>query len=87
MVISWNCQPGLYTSPNNFCSFSLIKDTYHSGQNVENGVGALTARGLKLPVVYVALLGKTQDFLPYGLSFHVLEFVDLFFFSSNASYV
>lgn len=43
-------------------------------------MGALAATGLKLPVVYVALLGKTQDFPPYGLSFHVLEFVDFFFF-------
>lgn len=42
-------------------------------------MGALAATGLKLPVVYVALLGKTQDFPPYGLSFHVLEFVDFFF--------
>lgn len=58
-VISLNCQPDLYTSPSNFCSFSLIKDSYHTGQNIENAVGALTARGLKLPVVYVALLDKT----------------------------
>lgn len=53
------CQPGLYTSPSNFCCFSLIKDSYHSGENTENAVGALTARGLKLPVGYVALLDKT----------------------------
>lgn len=77
-VISWNCQPDLYTSPSNFCFFSLIKGSYYSGQNVENGTGALTARGLKLPVVYVALLGKTQDFPPHGLSFHALQFVECF---------
>lgn len=58
-VISCNCQPDLYTSLSNFCSFSLIKYSYHSGQNTENAVGALPARGLKLPVVYVALLDKT----------------------------
>lgn len=78
-VASWNCEPELYTSSRNLWCISVIKDSYHSGENTENCVGALADRGLKISVVSVVLLDKMLDFPLCGLNFHVLEFVEFVF--------
>lgn len=57
-VIFRNCDPDLSATASNFGCISVIKDSYHSGENIENCVGALAGRGLKISVVCVVLLDK-----------------------------